>query len=134
MATIRAVRCFQVSGHDEGVLSPEERQAQMLDIYPEFAARGSAKASDRIEAIYVEIEANDGTRGIFGPIFAESAAIIRSKLAPHLIGRDPLAGEYLWDILYRQDRHARKGNQMMAISALDNALWDLRGKLLGQPV
>lgn len=131
---IRAVRCFQVSGHDEGALSPEERQAQMLDMYPEFAARGPAKASDRVEAIYVEIETDEGVRGLFGPIFAESAAIIRAKLAPHLIGRDPLAGEYLWDILYRQDRHARKGNQMLAISALDNALWDLRGKLLGQPV
>ena len=31
-------------------------------------------------------------------------------------------------MLYRQDRHARKGYQMMAISAVDNALWDLRGK------
>jgi len=97
---IRAVHCFQVSGHDEDALSPEERQAQMLDIYPEFATHGPAKTSDRTEAIYVEIETDEGARGIFGPIFAESAAIIRAKLAPHLIGRDPLAGEHLWDILY----------------------------------
>ena len=32
--------------------------------------------------------------------------------------------------MYRQDRHARKGNEMMAISAVDYALWDLRGKAL----
>jgi len=133
MTTIRAVRCFQLSGHGD-VIASEERQSQMLDIYPEFSARGPGKPSDRIEAIYVEIETDEGVSGIFGPIFAESAAIIRYKLAAHLIGRDPLAGEHLWDILYRQDRHARKGNQMMAISALDNALWDVRGKLLGQPV
>lgn len=133
MTTIRAVRCFQVSGHGES-LSPEERQSQMLDIYPEFAARGPVKASDRIEAIYVEIETDEGARGLFGPIFPESAVIIKERLVRHLIGRDPLAGEYLWDIMYRQDRHARKGNQMMAISAVDCALWDLRGKLLGQPV
>jgi L-rhamnonate dehydratase len=134
MTTIRAVRCFQISGHDPGFLSPEERQAQMLDIHPEFAARGPATASDRVEAIYVEIATDDGASGIFGPIFAETVAIIKERLARHLIGRDPLAGEFLWDVLYRQDRHARKGNQMIAISALDNALWDLRGKLLGQPV
>jgi len=134
MTTIRAVRCFQVSGHDPGFLTPEERQAQMLDIHPEFAARGPATASDRVEAIYVEIETDDGASGIFGPLFAETVAIIKERLARHLIGRDPLAGEFLWDILYRQDRHARKGNQMIAISALDNALWDLRGKLLSHPV
>ncbi len=133
MTTIRAVRCFQVSGHGE-TLWPEERQSQMLDIYPEFSARGPVQASDRIEAIYVEIETDAGARGIFGPIFAETVTIIKEKLARHLIGRDPLAGEHLWDILYRQDRHARKGNQMIAISAVDCALWDLRGKLLGQPV
>ncbi len=133
MTTIRAVRCFQVSGRAEP-LSPEERQSQMLDIYPEFAARGPVKAGDRIEAIYVAIETDDGARGLFGPIFTESVAIIKERLVQYLIGRDPLAGEYLWDIMYRQDRHARKGNQMMAISAVDCALWDLRGKLLGQPV
>ena len=107
----------------------------MLDIYPEYAARLPAQQTvTRLTATYVEIETDSGPSGLFGPIFEETAFIIRRKLAPHLIGADPLAGERLWDILYRQDRHARAGNQMMAISAVDCALWDLRGKALGLPV
>lgn len=132
---ITAVRCFRVSGVAE-LPEIEERQVGMLDSYPEFARRGTPSAPARrgIAAIYVEIETDDGPTGLFGPIFEETAALIRIKLAPYLVGRDPLAGELLWDILYRQDRHARKGHQMMAISAVDCALWDLRGKVMGHPV
>ena len=51
-----------------------------------------------------------------------------------LIGRDPLAIERIWDLLLRRERHSRSGYYMMAMSALDCALWDLKGKVLGQPV
>jgi L-alanine-DL-glutamate epimerase-like enolase superfamily enzyme len=87
-----------------------------------------------LSATYVRIDADDGPSGLFGPIFEETATLITHKLAPYLLGQDPLAGERLWDVLYRQDRHSRKGYEMMAISAVDNALWDLRGKHLGLPV
>jgi L-alanine-DL-glutamate epimerase-like enolase superfamily enzyme len=40
----------------------------------------------------------------------------------------------IWDIMSRFDRHSRAGIMMMAISAVDIALWDLKGKILGQPV
>jgi L-rhamnonate dehydratase len=135
MSTIRAVRCVQLSARVE-LPSPEERQVGMLDTYPEFATRKPVKRSKDgwLYAHYVQIETEDGADGLFGPIFAETVTLIREKLAPHLIGQDPIASERIWDVLYRQDRHARTGNQMMAISAVDNALWDLRGKLLGQPV
>lgn len=132
---ISAVRCFTMSGVAE-LPTIEERQVGMLDSYPEFARRAapSSPARREISACYVAIETDDGPSGLFGPIFDETAPIILIKLAPHLVGRDPLAGELLWDILYRQDRHARKGHEMMAISAVDCALWDLRGKAMGYPV
>ena len=130
---IVALRCFQLSGPAD-VEASEERQLQMLDVYPEMARRGPGGGSKRLNSVYVEVEAGDGQTGIFGPIFDETAAIILRKLAQHVVGQDALAFERTWDVLYRQDRHARKGNQMMAISAVDCALWDLRGKIMGQPV
>src|SRR5919199_5274136 len=130
---IRELNCFQVSGPAH-VDAFEERQLQMLDIYPEFARRGPAGPADRVIDTYVEVVADDGTSGLFGPIFDETAPIVLARLARHVVGQDALAYERLWDVLYRQDRHARKGYEMMAISAVDCALWDLRGKLLGLPV
>ena len=130
---ITNVRCFTVSG--PAVLEAnEERQLQMLDIYPEYARRGPGSAEQRVTGTYVEVTTEDGTAGLFGPIFEETAPIILAKLRTRLLGLDALASELLWDIMYRQDRHARKGYEMMAISAVDCALWDLRAKLLGQPV
>ncbi len=132
---ITAVRCFQVTGRGE-TPQTEERQVGMLDIHPEFAARAVRLGAEQgpIEGIYVEIATDEGIAGLFGPIFAETVPLIRGKLAPYLIGRDPLATEHLWDLMYRQDRHARAGYEMMAISAADNALWDIRGKAMGVPV
>ena len=48
-------------------------------------------------------------------------------------GVDPLTGEKIWGTR-RERRHTPTGTVMMAISAVDNALWDLRGKLAGKPV
>jgi L-alanine-DL-glutamate epimerase-like enolase superfamily enzyme len=132
-AKIARVHCFEVSGPAD-YPPAEERQVGMLDIYPEFASRGVGSGrSKRRRAVYVQVDAQDGPSGLFGPIFEETALLIKTKLAPYLVGKDPLAGEKLWDVMYRLDRHARKGYLMMAISAVDNALWDLRGKLLDLP-
>jgi L-alanine-DL-glutamate epimerase-like enolase superfamily enzyme len=47
---------------------------------------------------------------------------------------DPLATERVWDLMYREAVHGRKGTTMMAISAIDCALWDLKGRWMQQPV
>ena len=44
------------------------------------------------------------------------------------MGADPIASERLWDLMYRHAIHGRKGATMLAISVVDCALWDLRGK------
>ncbi len=85
-------------------------------------------------AIYVEITTENGPTGLCGPINKEQAFVIHSKFRSLLIGRDALAGQALWDKMRRRDRHARSSLFMMAISAVDNALWDIRGKHFGVPV
>src|SRR5215467_385606 len=49
-------------------------------------------------------------------------------------GTDAIARVPLWDQMYRSNRHSRDGIFMMAISAADNALWDVRGRYYGVPV
>src|SRR5258708_8012567 len=131
---ITSVRCFQVTGPAD-IPANEERQVGMLDVHPEFAARGPSRQRDsRLTRTYVQIDTDEGLSGLFGSMFEETAVIVLRKLASHLIGQDPLAYERIWDVLYRQDRHAREGYEMMAISAVDCALWDLRGKIFGTPM
>ncbi|MCX6858509.1 MAG: hypothetical protein NTV80_26865 [Verrucomicrobia bacterium] len=83
---------------------------------------------------YVEVVSETGLIGLGGPLYAEQGYIIAKDLAPVLIGRDAMAGEALWDLMKLSDRHSRAGFYMMAISAVDIALWDLRGQHLGRPV
>jgi L-alanine-DL-glutamate epimerase-like enolase superfamily enzyme len=94
----------------------------------------STRADGGVRQIFLEVLTDSGPSGLHGPINGEQAYIIRSKLKSLLVGRDPLAGEDLWERMRRRDRHARGGHMMMAISAVDNALWDLRGKHYGVPV
>ncbi len=119
----------------------EERQVGALDLFPEYRARAVRPPSPEelrgtrpIDAIYVMVDTDEGITGTFGPIFEDQAYQIDTRLRPHLIGQDPIAVEHVWDVMARHDRHGRKGYMMMAISAVDIALWDIRGKAAGMPV
>ncbi|MGB3849613.1 MAG: enolase C-terminal domain-like protein [Tunicatimonas sp.] len=85
-------------------------------------------------AHYLTIKTSDGLEGLYGPIDAEVVPVINRQLKHFILGKNPLAGEQVWDQLYRLNRHARTGHFMMAISAVDNALWDIRGKYFDAPV
>jgi L-rhamnonate dehydratase len=87
--------------------------------------------------LVVEIECDDGTIGIGNAALAPHAtkATIDTYLKPLLIGTDPLDSEYLWQSMYRRTLpFGRKGIGMTAISAVDLAIWDAKGKILNQPV
>jgi L-rhamnonate dehydratase len=118
----------------------EERLIRPVDVYPRFRAEGAGwlpKIADgryRVETVFVELETDDGAIGIGGPITREQALIIDTELRPFLMGLDAMAHEVVWDTLYRAAVHGRKGSTMMAISAIDCAIWDLKGRVLGQPV
>jgi D-galactarolactone cycloisomerase len=54
---------------------------------------------------------------------------------PHVIGQNALHSATIWQMLYRRSLdYARRGVLLAALSAIDIALWDIKGKLLGQPV
>lgn len=66
------------------------------------------------------------------------AGLIKSGiefLTPHVVGMNPLQTETIWSVMYRRTLDfARRGVLVAAISAIDVALWDLKGKILEQPV
>ncbi|MFI3286633.1 MAG: mandelate racemase/muconate lactonizing enzyme family protein [Rikenellaceae bacterium] len=69
----------------------------------------------------------------YGPANIIKAGI--EFLKPMVIGKTPLESDVIWTDMFRRSiDYARKGILMSAISAIDVALWDLKGKILGQPV
>jgi len=134
---ITDVVIFRVTGEwDGGGFPAGSRQAKQLDIYPEFNTdpQGGREGLRPIQALYVQIETDDGVTGVFGPIQKHQAFVIDAMLKPFLIGRDPLATEMLQDQMLRLDRHGRSGLFMTGVSPVDCALWDLKGKAWGLPV
>jgi L-rhamnonate dehydratase len=127
---------FEVRGRWTGpTFPPGNRQVQQLDRYPEFNQNhATGQVPQHVIALYVQIESDEGHTGLFGPIQPTQAFIVKQTLRPFLLGRDPLAIELLHDQMLRLDRHGRSGMFMTAISVIDCALWDLKGKAWDQPV
>jgi L-rhamnonate dehydratase len=110
----------------DGFVSPMAR-------YPEFKR---ADWSSRWKRTACIVTADDGTWGFGltihgGPV----ERIINDHFAPVLVGQDCVATEKLWDVMRRISApYGSSGLASYAISAVDLALWDLKGKLLGRPV
>lgn len=138
---ISEVEILRLIGKKEGTSGVNrQHQVQPLHIYPEHRPRpyrdspSPQKTSESIERQYLRIRTDAGVEGLYGPIDGEAWRVVLAQLRSFLLGKDPLAVETLWDKLYRLNRHSRAGHYMMAISAVDNALWDLRGRFFNAPV
>lgn len=92
---------------------------------------------DARTAMLVRVTADDGTTGwgeAYGPP-EPSAAIVAHVLAPLILGADPRDTLPLWERMYARTRDNGRGGMVLhAISAVDIALWDLKGKALGVSV
>ncbi len=138
---ITNIRCRHVAGVLEfpGVFW-EERLCRPIDIYSEHRCEGANRLEQvgqnayRIHSAFVEVETDAGITGISGPVTLSIAHTVLSRFKGMLLQEDPLAVELLWDKMYRLAVHGRKGETMMAISALDCAFWDIRGKWANAPV
>lgn len=103
----------------------------------------------KTDATLVFVESDDGSTGVGASLGNPPTitSIVEHELAPLLLDEDPLYTERLWEKMYdgsrwkpslergySQPREDRRGVTLEAISGLDIALWDLKGKLLDQPV
>ena len=90
-----------------------------------------------IQWLWVRIHTEDGLYGLGEtyPHPASEEAVIHSRLAPRLLGQDARRIEGLWASMFDAVSYSGwAGAEMRAISAVDTALWDLKGKSLGVPV
>lgn len=109
------------------------RPIARYDAYRGQAGQGATPDWKRPACI---VTAEDGTWG-FG-LSLHSAPVIKiinDHFAPHLAGQNCMATEKLWDMMLRLALpYGSVGLASYAISAVDLALWDLKGKLLQRPV
>jgi len=138
---ITAVEVWQVRGHRDALHGVDHQfQVNPNDIYDELRQKPYADdphpTPEKLatSAFYLRIRTDADVEGFYGPIDKEVAIVVDEQLRPFLIGKDALAGEKLWDQMYRSNRHSRRGHFLMAISAVDNTLWDLRGRYFKTPV
>ena len=134
------VRCTEYEGRMDGTRDFWlDRLRQPTDTYPEYSAAGpgqlrrDADGNTIVTALFLHIETDTGLIGSTAAINVNTAAIVLHDLRSFLIGADPLATEKVWDICYRAMIHGRRGFGMMAASAVDCALWDIRGQHFGVP-
>ena len=103
-------------------------------LYEKSDAMGSFRFH---EWLICEVETDEGTIGIGNAALAPQLVkkTIDTYLAPLVVGEDPFDFSYIWEKMYRRT-HAwgRRGLGMVAISAVDIALWDILGKLTNKPV
>jgi L-alanine-DL-glutamate epimerase-like enolase superfamily enzyme len=97
------------------------------------------------DALVVKVSTDAGITGIgevdSAPLAAKGAIegpfshTTASGLREIVLGEDPFETEYLWHKMYRQSIYGgRRGVGLHAISGIDMALWDIKGKALGQPI
>lgn len=102
-----------------------------------YLPRGITVHAGAITYLWVRIHTDDGAIGLGEsyPNAEAEAAIVHSRLAAVLLGKDPTAIDRLWaDMFLAVSYSGWGGAEMRAISAVDIALWDLLGKVTGQPI
>jgi L-rhamnonate dehydratase len=114
-----------------------QKVAHPMTKYAEFRdTRNRSGGRDSGRIVVVEVESASGHVGVAttnGGVVA--GAIVELHLADFVEGQSPFAHELIWDRMFRSTLlYGRKGVMLHAISAVDLAVWDLHGKITGEPV
>ncbi len=101
-----------------------------------IAAVETLRLGEYPNLIWVRVHADAGPVGLGETYFGAAAveAHIHEFAAPRLLGADPMRASHITALLKDYLGARGAGAEARAVSAIDIALWDLRGKLLGRPV
>ena len=106
--------------------------------YPLTYSRGEYQGR---EAVLVKVHTDDpnifgwGEAAMWGGPFATTTTVLEKQIQPLIVGQDPRRPEFLWEKVYQETYyHGRKGILLSCLSGIDIALWDILGKVSGQPV
>lgn len=87
--------------------------------------------------LFLAIDTDEGITGWGEPVIegrADSVEAAVKELSSYIIGRDPSRINDIWQTLYRGGFYRGGPILMSAIAGIDQALWDIKGKVMGQPV
>lgn len=87
--------------------------------------------------LFLKIETDEGIDGWGEPIVegrAHTVAAAVDELSDYLVGKDPFLIEDHWTVMYRGGFYRGGAVHMSAIAGIDQALWDIKGKALNQPI
>ncbi len=87
--------------------------------------------------VFLRIHTNAGITGLGEPLLEGRALTIQAaikEIEPYLIGKDPRPVQHHWQAIYRHAFYRGGPILTSALSGIDQALWDIKGKALGVPV
>ncbi|MGQ9651186.1 MAG: L-rhamnonate dehydratase [Phycisphaerae bacterium] len=145
MKKIVDLRAYVVGGADQGADYHAQSSghwitstviATPMSKYPEYQKTRESFGIGVLGTTMVEVEAADGTVGFAVTTGGVPAAyLIEHHFKRFVVGKTPDDTEMMFDQMYNASLfYGRKGLTINAISAVDCAVWDLRGRLRGEPV
>ena len=87
--------------------------------------------------LFVVVETDDGLSGVGeGSLPAHPLAVAAAveEYREYVVGEDPARIQHLWQVMYRQPFFRSGAVTLSAVSAIEQALWDIKGKVAGLPV
>jgi galactonate dehydratase len=92
------------------------------------------------EYIFVEVQTDEGITGwgevtTTHPVANRAVCAVLNQLNPLIVGDDPFHIEKIWNKIFRRFTYmGSRGASTNAISGIDIALWDIRGKAMNEPI
>ena len=122
------------SGHKGGKMKITEIAVQAYSAPHQNPISNGKYTYGATEIVVCEVITDEGVVGVGWAHGTNLVIDTMLSLRERIIGEDPFNVERIWDMMYLPKVYGRKGFEMRAISAIDIALWDIKGKVAGRSI